>query len=62
MRDPNRISIVLNQIEKIWRKHPDLRFCQLVYIITQTGEQDSFYLEDEDFLARLHSMIDAGYL
>ncbi|HMC64574.1 MAG TPA: hypothetical protein VKI65_06520 [Gemmataceae bacterium] len=30
MRDPERISTVLEQIERIWRLHPDWRLGQLV--------------------------------
>lgn len=31
MRDPERISELLELIEKIWQKDPDLRFNQLIY-------------------------------
>jgi uncharacterized protein YihD (DUF1040 family) len=30
MRDPNRISLVLKEIEKMWRLHPDWRLGQLL--------------------------------
>ncbi len=36
MRDPARIDLMLQLLEKIWKKAPDLRFFQLVYIL-QTG-------------------------
>lgn len=30
MRDPERIPLVLQEIEKVWRLHPDWRLGQLV--------------------------------
>ena len=30
MRDPERIPLVLKEIEKVWRLHPDWRLGQLV--------------------------------
>jgi hypothetical protein len=30
MRDPARISLVLQEIEKVWRLHPDWRLGQLI--------------------------------
>lgn len=30
MRDPDRIPLVLKEIEKVWRLHPDWRLGQLV--------------------------------
>ena len=30
MRDPDRIPLVLQEIEKVWRLHPDWRLGQLV--------------------------------
>jgi len=36
MRDPNRIEELLDLINQIWMKDPDLRFNQLIYIL-QSG-------------------------
>ena len=30
MRDPNRIPLVLQEIERIWQAHPDWRLGQLI--------------------------------
>jgi len=54
-RDPARISIFLNHVEKLWKKFPDLRFTQVVSMIeTQAKEMfkkvDIFYLEEQSLL------------
>lgn len=36
MRDPKRISEIIQLIELIWEKNPDLRFNQLIYVL-QSG-------------------------
>jgi len=33
MRDPARIQVMLDLIQSLWLKDPDLRFNQLVYIL-----------------------------
>jgi len=40
MREKERIKRILNKIEKIWNKHPDLRFGQL--LINLGIVEDSF--------------------
>ena len=63
MRDPNRIPIILHQIEKEWKKNPDIRFGQVLSTILDikppyvekdiggfTSKIDPYYLEDEEFL------------
>ena len=30
MRDPNRITLVLQEIERLWQAHPDWRLGQLI--------------------------------
>ena len=54
MRHPARIYPLLNKIGDIWIKHPDLRFGQLIEIISSghpCGHNgfDPFYIEDEEF-------------
>jgi hypothetical protein len=48
MRDPKRIPKVLKEIEKIWKKHPDLRLGQLI------GNHIEgllvYYVEDENLI------------
>lgn len=49
MRDINRIPLILEKIESLWLKNPDLRLGQLIEILKhKSGEStDLFYLEDE---------------
>ncbi len=52
MRDPNRISRILNLIEKLWKQNPDLRLGQLIIGLTDNdrigAKKDLFYLEDDE--------------
>lgn len=51
MRDKNRIKSILEDIEKIWVKQPDLRLSQLLQILAKTYgdfKGDLFYYEDSD--------------
>jgi len=52
MRDPKRIEEILVTLGHIWMKHPDQRFCQLLFNIGLA--QDLFYLEDD----KLQVMLD----
>jgi len=56
MRDPDRIPIILNQIEMLWEKYPDLRLGQL--LLTIESEEGLFYIEDEDLVDRLYGFYD----
>jgi len=43
-----RIQKILKLIEKIWKKNPDLRLCQLLYNAIDNGDDfDLFYVEDD---------------
>ena len=46
MRDPDRIPEILALIEKIWKKNPDLRLCQLIGNCFSL--HDLYYVEDDD--------------
>ena len=56
-RDPKRIPEILNQIETIWSKRPDLRLCQLIgnCFKGDTGVK-FYYTEDDDLLRKLEIM------
>jgi len=51
MRDPARIDELLQLLGDVWRRNPDLRLGQLVFIagsMQQPDIVDGFYIEDED--------------
>lgn len=52
MRDINRIHPLLENIEAIWAKHPDLRLGQLLSCAIPEGK-DIFYVEDDELLKLL---------
>jgi hypothetical protein len=45
-----RLRLLLG-LARAWRRHPEMRFCQLV--INVAGRDDPFYVEDDEFAARL---------
>jgi len=66
MRDPKRIKQILDLIEKIWKKNPDLRLNQLIYNIVSTSRPVAssdlnhytlYSLEDDEFKALLELYI-----
>ena len=57
MRDPKRIDVVLGEVAKFWKAHPDLRFIQMMNAIDFSDRftekrvpEDLFFLEDDAFL------------
>ena len=50
MRDKNRIQPMMEAIAKLWEKHPDLRFSQMMYDFLHRYE-NPYYLEDDKFLS-----------
>jgi len=55
MRDPNRIALVLKEIEKIWIKYPDMRLGQLICNVIRS---DMLYCIEDDILLK---GLDLGY-
>lgn len=51
MRNPARINKVLEKVRKIWHMYPDLRLAQLIN--NCRGDNDAYYMEDEELLKRL---------
>jgi hypothetical protein len=46
-RDPERIDRILNEIEKVWKRYPDMRFYQLIALFERDyAKKDKFYVED----------------
>ena len=56
MRDPARIDPILKKLEVLWKKYPDLRFCQLIDNIMHNT--DIFYVEDTLFEKKLDKFIE----
>lgn len=57
MRDKNRISKILNELERIWLANPDFRLGQLIVVGTKTkqGCPEVFNIEDEKLIQGLLS-------
>ncbi|MBI6874654.1 hypothetical protein [Clostridium aciditolerans] len=47
MRDKNRIRPLLNKLENLWDKYPDLRFGQLISLITSEIKMPNLLLAEE---------------
>lgn len=62
MRDENRIKPFLKEVEKIWKKAPDLRFGQMMENLRSSRKRrtgnDLYYYEDDDFLKILRQWMD----
>lgn len=48
MRDPRRIPKILQKLERIWEKYPDLRLGQL--ILNSVQGPVLYYVEDEELI------------
>lgn len=55
MRDPERITEVLEELERVWRKNPDWRLGQVIGNVIRPSN-DPFYIEDDKMLARLKKL------
>lgn len=54
MRNPERISVILDEIRKYWERNPDLRLGQIISNFGQKeGLSEPFYLEDDKLLKLL---------
>lgn len=51
-RNPLRIPEMLDLVQIIWEKNPDLRFSQILYSVVKEGE-DIYYIEDDVIYLRL---------
>jgi uncharacterized protein YihD (DUF1040 family) len=57
MRDPQRISVVLEALRQAWQQNPDLRLGQLLFIAASPKEPcpEFFHIEDDKLLAGLQA-------
>lgn len=60
MRDPKRIKVVCNELEKVWNEHPDLRLGQLlinyVFYVPPRADIRMWLQSDDATLERLLSV------
>jgi len=52
MRDPKRIERLIDLIDVIWSKNPDLRLTQIIGNC-YSCQDDTYYIEDKDLEKRL---------
>ncbi len=60
-RDPDRIRRMLDLVEDIWTRYPDMRLGQLIG--NAIGEADAYYVEDDVLeveLNRLYGKLSAN--
>ena len=50
MRDPERIDIITQALQRLWKKYPNWRFGQLIENIRLDNDIDIFYIEDYEWL------------
>lgn len=55
-RDASRISPFLKELEELWIMNPDLRFGQLIAIISRGLDVDQFNAEDDKWLKALREV------
>lgn len=53
MRDPERITSILAELERLWRESPDMRFGQLIVNATRATREPLLHLEDDALLREL---------
>lgn len=62
MREPKRIPVILGKIQKIWEKHSDLRFGQLMinfYSYLEKKKIHMYGIEDDEFIAEFEKFYDS---
>jgi uncharacterized protein YihD (DUF1040 family) len=53
MRDPNRIGDVLQAVEKIWQRYPDMRLGQLISNLADWAEESVWDIEEDALVAEI---------
>lgn len=48
MRNPERIDEILNELEVLWKKYPDMRFGQLIENFCVQGCITRFFYQEDD--------------
>lgn len=58
MRDPDRIALVLESIESLWKQYPDLRLGQ--FLLNVSRDPELYYIEDEELVERMQEVYNAS--
>lgn len=53
MRDVERISEVLHEVERLWRLHPDWRLGQLIANVSAWANESPWDLEEDVLIAEI---------
>lgn len=63
MRDPARISVMLNALHEVWARNPDMRLGQLLLNVANSEAPcpELFYIEDEHLLRNLNKFTEHGW-
>lgn len=60
MRDPKRITEILDLLDQVWSVNPDLRFFQFVEFLKMKisyGMGDYFFFEDDNLIKELKDIL-----
>jgi uncharacterized protein YihD (DUF1040 family) len=52
MRDPDRITIILEAIRYIWNKHPDMRLMQLI-LNCLYPQSNGYHIEENELIKNI---------
>jgi hypothetical protein len=61
MRDPQRIKKILDQLKVLWMCYPDMRFGQMVEILTYNKKEDLFDIEDDVLEGLIQDALKGGF-
>jgi hypothetical protein len=59
-RDPERIEVLLEQIQRLWKRNPEQRLCQLLVNLCDPRPNRLFYLEDHTVSERIFELQETG--
>jgi len=58
MRDKARIKPFLEKLNELWLLHPDMRFGQIVYMLENRTNADSYNMEENEWLVIIEKEIE----
>jgi hypothetical protein len=59
-RDPARIDVLLQQLERVWKQHPDQRLGQLLVNLLDPEPNRLFYVEDHTVSEKIFELLETG--